>query len=194
MQRTIPSTSTLPLTLALVLLVGGAAGCAKKKPVTAPAADLEVASAPVAPAPAAAPAPAPATADDPWSGDLESVNRYAREQGLLGDVFFEYDQAQLKPEARDRLAANGRFLQQHPQFVVRVEGHADERGTNDYNLALGQSRAGSARQYVGSLGVGENRLQVVSFGKERPVCTDAREDCWWQNRRAAFVIVGRSDG
>jgi len=193
MKRTIPSLA-LPLALAVTLVAGGATGCAKKKPVTAPAVDIEVASAPVAPAPAPAPAPSPVASDDPWSGDLESVNRYAREQGLLGDVYFAYDQAQLRAEARDRLAANGRFLMQHPQFVVRVEGHADERGTNDYNLALGQNRAGSARQYVGSLGVGEERLQVVSFGKERPVCTDTQEDCWWRNRRAAFVIVGRRDG
>jgi peptidoglycan-associated lipoprotein len=194
MKRAIPSSWSLPLTLALVLVVAGAAGCAKKKPVTAPVADLEVATAPAAPAPAPAPAAVAALpSDDPWSGDLESVNRYARDQGLLGDVYFAYDQAQLEPEARDRLAANGRFLKQHPQFVVRVEGHADERGTNDYNLALGQNRAGTARQYVGSLGVGEDRLQVVSFGKERPVCTEAGENCWWQNRRAAFVIVGRLD-
>ena len=184
----------IPLSLALLLVLAAAASCAKKKPVTAPVADLEVAAAPVAPAaPAPAPAAAPAS-DDPWSGDLESVNRYAREQGLLGDVYFEYDRADLKAEARDRLAANGRFLQRHPQFVVRVEGHADERGTNDYNLALGQNRAGTARQYVGSLGVGDDRLQVVSFGKERPVCTQPSEDCWWQNRRAAFVIVGRKSG
>ena len=194
MKRAVPL-HLAPLALCLALVATGAAGCAKKKPVTAPAADLEVASAPAAPAPAApAPAPAAAAPSDPWSGDLESVNRYAREQGLLGDVYFEYDRAELQPEARERLAANGRFLQQHPQFVVRVEGHADERGTNDYNLALGQSRAGSARRYVGTLGVGEDRLQVVSYGKERPVCTDASENCWWQNRRAAFVIVGRSDG
>jgi peptidoglycan-associated lipoprotein len=185
----------VPLALALVLVAGGAAGCAKKKPVTAPEVDMEVAAAPAAPTPAPAPAPAPAADPaDPWAGDLESVNRYARERGLLGDVYFDYDQAQLKAEARDRLAANGRFLKEHPQFVVRVEGHADERGTNDYNLALGQSRAGSARQYVGALGVGEDRLQVVSYGKERPVCTDTSENCWWQNRRAAFVIVGRRDG
>ncbi|HEX6203290.1 MAG TPA: OmpA family protein [Thermoanaerobaculia bacterium] len=184
----------IPLSLALLLVLAGAAGCAKKKPVTAPAADLEVASAPLTPA---APAPAPAAAAapaDPWSGDLESVNRYAREQGLLGDVYFAYDRADLRAEARDRLAANGRFLKEHPHFVVRVEGHADERGTNDYNLALGQNRAGSARQYVGALGVDEGRLEVVSYGKERPVCTEPSEDCWWQNRRAAFVIVGRTSG
>jgi peptidoglycan-associated lipoprotein len=182
----------IPLSLALLLVLAGAAGCAKKKPVTAPAADLEVASAPLAPA---APAPAPAAAapasDDPWSGDLESVNRYAREQGLLGDVYFEYDRADLRAEARDRLAANGRFLKEHPRFVVRVEGHADERGTNDYNLALGQERAASASSYIQSLGVDGSRLRNISYGEERPVCTASAESCWSQNRRVHFVVSGR---
>jgi peptidoglycan-associated lipoprotein len=177
-----------------VVLFVAATACQKKKPVTAAAPDLEVAAQPVAAPPPAPVAAQPAGDPDPWAGDLESVNLYAREQGLLGDVYFDYDRAALRSEARERLAANARFLAAHPEFVVRIEGHCDERGTADYNLALGQNRAGSAREYVGTLGVGPERLQVISYGKERPVCTDPAEPCWWQNRRAAFVIVGRRAG
>lgn len=178
--------------LALIVLLAAAGGCAKKQaPVTAPDLEVEVAPMPAA----AAPAPvkqAAAPSNDPWSGDLESVNRYAREMGLLGDVYFDYDRAELRSDARQQLAKNGDFLRQYPQFVVRVEGHCDERGTAEYNLALGQTRAGAAVDYVSQLGVDTGRLERISYGKERPECTDEAEACWWRNRKARFVIVGRA--
>jgi len=186
-------TLTTPGAVALLVLLVAASGCAKKQqPVTTPDLDDDA-----APAPATAPSPSPSQAaaptdDDPWSGDLESVNRYARETGLLGDVYFEYDRADLRADARERLAKNGDFLRRYPQFVVRVEGHCDERGTAEYNLALGQNRAGAAVDYVGQLGVDTGRLERISFGKERPECTDPEEACWWRNRKARFVIVGRA--
>jgi peptidoglycan-associated lipoprotein len=82
-------------------------------------------------------------------------------------------------------------MREHPEYTFTVEGHADERGTNDYNLALGQERAASASSYLQSLGVDAGRLRNISYGEERPVCTEQSETCWQRNRRAHFVITGR---
>lgn len=182
-------------TRSLILLLAVAvalSACHKKAPVTA----AQIAPEVPPPAPAAAPAPPaapkPAPAYDPWSGDLDAINAYILEHGLLGDVYFEYDRAELRAEAREQLAKNSRFLGEHPDFVVAIEGHCDERGTSEYNLALGHSRAYSAKEYLGQLGTDAGRLQTISYGKERPVCTEGGEDCWWRNRRARFVVVGRA--
>jgi peptidoglycan-associated lipoprotein len=181
----------LSLVLVLTLLSLLATGCRKKAPVTpeplAPATTTTQRSAAPAPEPAA-PAPEP----DPWSGDIDAVNRYARDHGLLGDVYFDYDRFELRTDARDQLATNARFFKEHPQFVITIEGHCDERGTNEYNLALGEGRASSAGGYLQNLGVPGGRLQTISYGKERPVCGESQEDCWWRNRRAHFVITGRA--
>jgi peptidoglycan-associated lipoprotein len=119
------------------------------------------------------------------------VNDYVHAQGLLGDVYFDYDRSELRPEARTRLEANARFLKEHPQFVVTIEGHCDERGTIEYNIALGDRRASAAKRFLEESGVAAGTLRAVSYGKERPVCFESREDCWSKNRRAAFVITGR---
>jgi peptidoglycan-associated lipoprotein len=176
--------------IAFALVTTLVVGCRKKAPVTAaaippPAPPVAVAAAPPPPAAEAPPA------SDPWSGDLDALNAYIREHGLLADVYFDYDRAELRQDAREQLAKNGRFLAAHPDLVVAIEGHCDERGTSAYNLALGQSRAYEAKEYLGQLGAGAQRLQTISYGKERPVCTEEREDCWWRNRRARFVVVGR---
>lgn len=181
--------------LSALLVLGG---CARKKKVTtAPDAMAETAEA--LPAPASAPdgpgpAAAPASDPDPLAGDLDSVNEYLRRQGLLGDAYFLYDQANLSAETREQLAKNATFLNQHPQLRVTVEGHCDERGTSEYNLALGERRAYSVRDYLVSLGVSAGRLTTISYGKERPVCTEEDESCWQQNRRAHHVVTGRSGG
>jgi peptidoglycan-associated lipoprotein len=114
-------------------------------------------------------------------------------QGLLGDVYFDFDQYELRADARDRLARNAEFLKSHPEFQVRIEGHCDERGTNEYNLALGERRAAAARDYLVSLGVPASKLQTISYGEERPQCTSGDEGCWQQNRRAHFVVTGRAN-
>ena len=168
-------------------------GCSRKKPTTAPAAPVEemVATAPApAPAPPSAPEPAPAPAD-PLEGDLASVNEHIRRQGLLGDGYYAYDSADLSEESRQRLAANARFFNEHPVFEAVIEGHCDEQGTPEYNLALGERRASSARSYLTSLGVDGSRLRTITYGEERPVCTESAESCWSQNRRAHFLITGR---
>lgn len=176
------------LGLSLTLLPG----CSRKKPTTAPAAPVqeEVVAAPApAPEPPAAPEPAPEPAD-PLAGNLASVNEYLRSQGLLGDVYYAYDSSDLSAEARQRLADNARFFKDHPAFEALIEGHCDDRGTPEYNLALGERRASSARSYLASLGVDGSRLRTITYGEERPVCTESEEDCWSQNRRAHFLVSG----
>jgi peptidoglycan-associated lipoprotein len=177
-------------------------GCPKKKPVTPPQ-DLDVETKTVpAPPPAATedvqPAPtAPVVADqteDPLlSQDLQVVNDELRRRGFSPDVYFEYDESSLSDDARGKLARNADLLKSQGQFLVTIEGHADERGTNEYNLALGERRSNAVRDYLGSLGVTGDRLRTISYGEERPACTESEESCWSQNRRAHLVITGRAN-
>jgi peptidoglycan-associated lipoprotein len=181
--------------LSIALLA--AAGCARRqKATTAPEAAPPPAVAEAAPAPEPLPeAPAaPAAEPDPLAGDLASVNEYLRRQGLLADIYFDYNEARLTDQARENLARSAELLRQYPQFLVTFEGHCDERGTPEYNLALGERRAFIARDYLRSLGIGEGRLRTMSYGEERPVCSDSAEACWRQNRRAHPMVTGRSGG
>ncbi|ABS63737.1 Peptidoglycan-associated lipoprotein [Parvibaculum lavamentivorans DS-1] len=108
----------------------------------------------------------------------------------VGDrVFFDTDQSSLSDEARATLQRQAAWMQLYPNLTFTVEGHADERGTREYNLALGGRRANSAKDYLVSLGVDGGRLNTVSYGKERPVCLDSNENCWAQNRRAVTVVA-----
>jgi peptidoglycan-associated lipoprotein len=106
----------------------------------------------------------------------------------IGDrVHFELDRYELTPGAEAILRQQAALLQNYPQVVVTIEGHADERGTREYNLALGERRADAVRNYLTALGVAPNRITVISFGKERPDCVAADESCWSQNRRGVTV-------
>jgi peptidoglycan-associated lipoprotein len=167
-------------------------GCPKKEPEAQPA--------PPPPPPVeetteeVAPAPAPEPVDrtpDPLSEDLMTANQYAYEQGLLGHIYFDFDKYDLKAEARERLAKNADFMKAHPEFSFTIEGHCDERGTNEYNMALGDRRAHAAMSYLNSLGIPASRLKLISYGEESPVCQESNESCWARNRRAHFVISGK---
>ena len=107
----------------------------------------------------------------------------------LKDVYFDFDQYDLSADARTVLRANADWLKTNSGARVEIEGHCDERGTNEYNLALGAKRAQSAREYLTSLGVAPGRLSTISYGEEIPVCKEQAESCWRQNRRARFVIL-----
>jgi len=107
---------------------------------------------------------------------------------VLQDVFFDFDKYDLSAEARDKLAANSRMLRDNPNARILIEGHCDERGTVQYNLALGEKRANEARSYLTSLGISPTRIEVVSYGKERPFAMGHTEAAWSQNRRAHFVV------
>ncbi len=109
----------------------------------------------------------------------------------VGDrVFFDFDKFNLKPEARDVLQRQATWLKKYPSVTITVEGHCDERGTREYNLALGERRANSAKNYLVALGVNPNRVKTISYGKERPAVTGSNEAAWAQNRRAVTAVSG----
>jgi peptidoglycan-associated lipoprotein len=103
------------------------------------------------------------------------------------DAYFDYDKADIRPDARASLSQTADFLKGHPSIKTTIEGHCDERGSTEYNLALGDRRATAVKQYLVSLGVSADRLSTVSFGKEKPFCNESNESCWQQNRRGHFV-------
>ncbi len=109
----------------------------------------------------------------------------------LATIYFDFDRANLTEEAQATLAENARQLQQHPEVNIRIEGHCDERGTVEYNLALGERRAIAAREYLVNFGISPRRITVISYGKERPVDPRHTPDAWAKNRRAEFVILNR---
>jgi len=180
--------------LALVPMLGLVAGCGKKRP---PAVTTD-AGRTTAPRPAPTPpswpdVPAAGPDVQPMSDDAAraedfSVNDASGEGGPLADIYFEYDQARLGDEARATLEKHALWLQNHRSARVAIEGHCDERGTVDYNLALGEQRARAARDYLVSLGVAGDRLTTVSYGKERPLGPASNEAAWAKNRRAHFLV------
>jgi peptidoglycan-associated lipoprotein len=108
---------------------------------------------------------------------------------VAGDrVFFATDSSELSAEARATLREQAKWLSQYPAYTVTIEGHADERGTREYNIALGARRAAAVREYLADLGVKNSRMRTVSYGKERPVATCNNISCWSQNRRAVTVL------
>jgi peptidoglycan-associated lipoprotein len=125
------------------------------------------------------PPPPPPAAPEPTLDEL--FTRGVR------DPLFDYDRADIRPDAREALSQTAQFLRSYPQVRVTVEGHCDERGSTEYNLALGDRRAQAAKDFLVSLGVAADRMETVSYGKERPTCTDQNETCWQQNRRGHFV-------
>ncbi len=141
--------------------------------------------APETPPPAPPPIAPPLAADvDIVSRDLEQLNR----ESPLRPVFFAYDSALLDPAGRRVLDANADVLRSNPTWIITIEGHCDERGTAEYNLALGERRALAARQYLIELGLEGDRLRTVSYGKEFPFAAGQDEEAWARNRRAHLVI------
>jgi peptidoglycan-associated lipoprotein len=105
------------------------------------------------------------------------------------DAFFDFNGAALRPDARDALSKTAEFLRSYPQVRVTIEGHCDDRGSTEYNIGLGERRAQAAKNYLISLGISPDRMDTVSWGKERPFCTEQTESCWQENRRAHFVAA-----
>ena len=106
------------------------------------------------------------------------------------DAFFDYDKASIRDDARSALSATAEFLRSYPSVAIVIEGHCDERGSTEYNVALGDRRSDAARDFLVSQGVASNRIQTVSYGKERPFCAQENESCWQENRRAHFRMAG----
>ena len=110
------------------------------------------------------------------------------ETGSLRDVHFDYDKYDVRPQDKPILEENANWLKSNPNALVLIEGHCDERGTNEYNLALGERRAKAARDYIVSVGIDGSRITLISYGKERPLCNEHTEACWGQNRRGHFLV------
>jgi peptidoglycan-associated lipoprotein len=133
---------------------------------------------------------APAPPPPPPKEKPSLSERMARE---IQDVYFDYDKSEVREDARATLQRNGdamkAILNDFPSAVITVEGHCDERGSAEYNLGLGDRRANSVKEFLVQIGVPDERLKPLSYGKERPICTDANESCWQKNRRAHFQAV-----
>ncbi len=113
----------------------------------------------------------------------------------VGDrVFFDYDKYILKPPARETLKNQAEWLKRYPSVTVTIEGHCDERGTREYNLALGERRANSVKDYLVALGISPDRMKTISYGKERPVALGSNEAAWAQNRRGVTKVIGGASG
>ena len=176
--------------LSALLLVSA---CAKKpEPVVTPPPQTTERAPTTDVAPDTTPAGPVDLKEEPPPKSIQELQAEAERAGLLGDVFYDFDKYDLRSEARDRLQKNASFIKQNPDLRFIIEGHCDERGTNEYNIALGQSRSTSALDYLISLGVPAGNFKTISYGEERPFCTESNEACWQKNRRARFVISGRS--
>ena len=154
--------------LALALFL---TGCPKR-----PVATVASAPAPSAPAPAPAPPPAP---------------KEYMPNAALKEIYFDFDKSNVRPGDAKTLDASASYLKSNPDQLVLIEGHCDERGTIEYNLALGERRAKSAMNYLVAQGIDASRFTLISYGKERPVCTEKTEACWAKNRFDRFLTKDR---
>jgi peptidoglycan-associated lipoprotein len=121
--------------------------------------------------------------------DLTRATDVAHQKGYLQDAFYNFDESTISPEAQAALTASANWLRQHPEYNLLIEGHCDERGTEQYNLALGDRRANSARDFLATLGIEGSRMRTVSYGEEKPFDQGHDESAWAKNRRAHLVLV-----
>jgi peptidoglycan-associated lipoprotein len=194
-----------PTRLFLVTIAVSAAiisGCAKKKVAEKPPAPPQPAvSAPSTPTPAPPSTPAPvATRENPVAPavrvpDAQTRARIDELLAKIEDAYFDYDKHTLRPDAITALEADSKELRdiivQYPDYKLTIEGHADERGSEEYNMALGEARAESARTYLAKVGIPQDQLSLVSYGKDKPACEDHNESCWQKNRRIHIVASAK---
>ena len=186
--------SALLLAVPVIALSLFLVGCPKRPATTAASAPAPTGSpTPSAAAPSTTPSPsmtpspvAPSTASPttpPSPSEFRATDN-------LKDVFFDFDKYDIRPTDAKMLDTNAAWLKSNDNLVL-IEGHCDERGTNEYNLALGERRAKAAMNYLVGQGVQASRITIISYGKERPTCTEHSESCWAQNRRAHFLVKAR---
>ncbi len=185
------------LALVAALVLAGAA-CHKDKPKPVPSFTPKATPTPVVVPDNPAPAPTPKGDGSmvPPVDEYERIRQMPIDEidrvGLLGDVYFDFDQADLREADRATLVRNGEALKKFDFLILTIEGHADERGTIEYNLALSDRRARVAYDYLSSIGIAPGRIKAVAYGKEIPVCAESSEDCWQRNRRAHFTVTGKA--
>lgn len=170
-------------TILLLASASGLAACAKKAPESLPPVAEET--------PAATPTPTPTPTPPPSGPAIGTQAHFAAAVGSATTIYFDTDRFNIDTQDAAALQAQAQYFARYPQITFTIEGHADERGTREYNLALGEKRADAARAYLVGLGVDTSRISVVSYGKERPVALGSDEASWAQNRRAASVIINR---
>ena len=182
-------------TFVLIAALSGVACHKNPKPTPpnpAPPPPAPTATTPQPPPPPPSPAPTPAAT--PPSEEEVFKNKTLEQLNAekpLGDVFFALDSTELTTEARGALAKDVDWMKKWTSTKVMVEGHADSRGTNEYNLALGERRADAVRNYLVSLGIPADRMTIVSKGEEQPFCSEDTETCWQQNRRGHFIVTAK---
>ena len=183
-------TPLLPL-IALTLLL---AGCPKRPAMTAATAPPPVPPAAAAPPTPATPPPAPPVTPAPVAPPTATPPpapappKEYRANDALKSIHFAFDKADIRPADAKILDASAKWLSSNTNQILLIEGHCDERGTDAYNLALGDRRAKAAMNYLVAQGVASDRITIVSFGEERPLCKDKNEACWAQNRRGMFLV------
>jgi peptidoglycan-associated lipoprotein len=193
-----PRRLLLPFSALLILALVTVSACGGKKPPVArpttppPSTSTAGSKPPAPPEPVVEPQPVPpepavSSADTMRDRSLDDINK----QSPLQPVFFELDSAEISAEGQKTLASNAEVLKKYTSWVISIEGHCDERGTAEYNLALGERRALAARTYLVSLGITPERLRTVSYGKEFPFDPNHTEDAWAKNRRAHFVVTAK---
>jgi peptidoglycan-associated lipoprotein len=182
-----------------LLVVTVVTGCSRRTPPPAPPPPAPPVATTPPPPPAPPPPPPPAQPPAPQPPrPLTEDEIFAKKtvdelnaERPLAEVLFDYDQFTIRDDQRGSLQKNVDYLRRWPSVRVSVEGHADERGTSEYNLALGERRANSVIEYLAGLGIAANRAVAVSKGEETPVCQDMTEECHQRNRRVAFVITAK---
>jgi len=189
--------NNLAIFFAILILALAAFGCRSRvkdqpapqpAPITDTAPDVSL-EPPVTPVEEPADFVAPQVQEETIPSDLQEANRLAHERGWIRDAFFPFDESTLTAEAQEALTVSAQWLKNNPQFSLTIEGHCDERGTEQYNLALGDRRANVARDHLMTLGVDGGRIKTVSYGEERPFETGNSESAWAQNRRAHLVLT-----
>jgi len=185
--------------LSLILMLGLAVltGCPKK---------AEMSSAPEAQPQKAEPAPTPAEDSAKKAAEQKAAEeaaaaaaKRAEEEKAkeaapkavagLQPIYYDFDQSFIRDDAKPVMKANAEYLKANPKAKIRIEGNCDERGTIEYNQALGQRRAQAAKKYLTDLGVSAKRISLISYGKEKPICTESTEDCWQRNRRGDLIAA-----
>jgi peptidoglycan-associated lipoprotein len=192
-------TRAAQVTLMSLLLAGlMITGCAKRPATTAATAAAPAPAPPASPAPAPsapAPSPGPAAAAPAAAAAAPATPRPSPKEFMavaaLKEVYFDFDKYDIRAEDAKTLDANASWLKSNGDNLVLIEGHCDERGTNEYNLALGERRAKATMNYLVSQGIQANRITIISYGEERPVCSEKTEACWSKNRRANFLVKPR---